>query len=243
MIRLARLSLLALCLTLTALAAQAQTAPETLRTLTVNGRGEIEVAPDMATVRLAVRAEAETTGEALDEASAATQAILAMLDEEGVEPGDIQTGALRLNPIYAQQLISGQRQITGYAALNSISVTVNDLDRLGGLITAAVNEGANTLSGVSFGLKDPQAHEDAARRAAVADARRRAALYAEAGGVALGQMISLNEQGTGGYSPVRAEPMAMEASLSRAQADVPVAAGEITLSASIVVIYAMGDAG
>ncbi len=240
MVRFIRLSLLAFCLTLPALAAQAQ---DTLRTVTVNGRGEVEVPPDMATLRLAVRAEAETTAEALDQASVATQAILTMLAEEGVEQSDIQTGALRLNPIYSQQLISGQRQITGYAALNSISVTVNELDRLGGLITAAVNEGANTLSGVSFGLKNPQAHEDAARRAAVADARRRAALYAEAGGVTLGRMISLNEQGTGGYAPVRAEPMVMEASLSRAQADVPIAAGEIMLSASIVVIYAIDDAG
>jgi len=234
--RIIRLALLALSIALFGSLVQAQ---ESARTITVNGHGEVTVPPDMATVRLAVRAEAKTTGAALDEASLAIRGILDILTAEGVPRADIQTGALRLSPIRGQELLSGAPNITGYAAVNSVAVTVDDLDSLGGLITAAVNEGANTLSGVSFGLQDPQAHEDVARRKAVEDARRRAALYAEAGDVPLGDMLRLNEQGTGGYSPLRGGAMMMEASPAGARADVPLAPGEITLSASVVVTYAI----
>lgn len=232
------LLLLTLVLGGAGLAAAAQQA---LRTITVTGEGEIEVAPDMATVSLAVRAEAETTGEAMDQASDATAAVLAMLADQGIDAADIRTGSIRLSPRYSSSALSSGNRIIGYSAYNSVDVTVNDLSILGDLLTASVNEGANTLNGVAFGLQDPTTAEDEARRLAVADARRRAMLYADASDVPLGDMISLNEQGTGGYHPVMAEPVMAEASLRGAQSTVPVAPGEITLRANIVVIYAIGD--
>lgn len=238
--RMIRLALLALTIALAGTHVQAQDTP---RTITVNGHGEVTVTPDMATVRLAVRAEAKTTGAALDEASLAIRAVLDLLSDQGVARVDIQTGALRLSPVHGEELVSGAPKITGYRAVNTVSVTVTDLDRLGGLIASAVNAGANTLSGVRFGLQDPRTHEDAARRKAVDDAHRRAALYAEAGDVPLGDMLRLNEQGTGGYSPLRGGPAMMEADPAAARADVPLAPGEITLSASVVVTYAIRSAG
>ena len=234
-----RLALLALTMALSGSLAQAQ---DSRRTITVNGQAEVTVPPDMATVRLAVRAEEKTTGAALDAASRAIRAVLDLLSDQGVARADIQTGALRLNPVHGEEPVTGASKVTGYRAVNTVSVTVTELDSLGGLIAAAVDAGANTLSGVSFGLQDPRTHQDAARRKAVDDAQRRAALYAEAGDVPLGDMLRLNEQGTGGYSPLRGGPMMMEAGPAAGRADVPLAPGEITLSASVVVTYAIGTA-
>jgi len=234
-----RLALLALTMALSGSLAQAQ---DSRRTITVNGQAEVTVPPDMATVRLAVRAEEKTTGAALDAASRAIRAVLDLLSDQGVARADIQTGALRLNPVHGEEPVTGASKVTGYRAVNTVSVTVTELDSLGGLIAAAVDAGANTLSGVSFGLQDPRTHQDAARRKAVDDAQRRAALYAEAGDVPLGDMLRLNEQGTGGYSPLRGGPMMMEAGPAAGRADVPLAPGEITLSANVVVTYAIGTA-
>lgn len=232
------LVLLTLTLGLAGYAAHAQ---EAFRSITVNGEGEISVAPDMATVSLAVRAESETAAEAMDAASKATQDILTMLADEDIDSADIRTGSIRLTPRYSSSVLSNGNQIIGYQATNSVSVEVRDLAALGSLLTAAVNEGANTLDGVRFGLQDPTEHEDAARRAAVVDARRRAELYADAAGVPLGELVSLNEAGTRGYMPIAMEPMMAEASISRAQYDVPIAPGEIDLSANVVLIYAIGE--
>ncbi|WP_296421246.1 SIMPL domain-containing protein [Pseudooctadecabacter sp.] len=209
------------------------------RILTVTGTGEITVAPDMATISVGVQTDGIEASQALDAASAATLAILARLDVEGVAPAHVQTGAVRLQPQYSNSALSSGQQIVGYRAFNSVNVQVNDLDRLGGLLAALVGDGANRLDRVTFGLQDPKAATDEARRRAVAEAMRKAGLYAEAAGVAMGDVLSISEQGGGGYQPFRAEPVMMEAMASAPSFDVPVAAGEIELSASITMVFAI----
>ena len=138
-------SYIALSLLSATLAVAALSAPVAAqeRLITVTGRGEISVEPDMATVIIGVQTEAEVAAQALDEASAATAAILATLDGEAVLAEDIRSGAIRLNPRYSQSVLSSGTQITGYQAVNSVEVRVNDLDRLGGLLAAVVGDGAN----------------------------------------------------------------------------------------------------
>lgn len=218
------------------LAAPAQEA----RTIIVTGTGEASAPPDMATLNLGVRAEAASTAEALDETSLATRAILDSLSRAGLAPADIRTGTVRLTPIYSEGSFSGRRQISGYRATNSLQVTVRDLDGLGAVMSSVVGEGANELNGLQFGIDDPAALMDAARRDAVADAAAKAALFAEAAGVELGDLIRLEEAGAGGYYPLDA-PMAEARLASAPQYDVPVAAGEITVSANVTLVYAIAD--
>ncbi|WP_375282264.1 SIMPL domain-containing protein [Pseudooctadecabacter sp.] len=207
------------------------------RTITVTGQGEVTLPPDMATITVGVQTNDEDAASALDAASAATLAILARLDVEGVAPADIQTGAVRLQPQYSNSALSSGQQIVGYRAVNSVNVQVNDLDRLGGLLAALVGDGANRLDRVTFGLQDPSAATDEARRRAVAEAMRNAGLYADAAGVTVGDVLSISEQGGGGYQPFRAEPVMMEAMASAPSFDVPVAAGEIDLNASVTMVF------
>lgn len=212
----------------------------TLRTITVNGEGEVSVVPDMATVRIAVQIDADEAAVAMDQASEATAAILATLDTQGVDARDIQTGAVRLTPRYASSVLSSGRQIVGYQAVNSVTVQVTVLDDLGGLLAALVGDGANRLDGVTFGLQDPMAALDEARRRAVAEGARRAQLYADAASVDLGDLITLNENGTSGVQPLRAEPVMMEMAASSPQFDVPVSAGEIDINARVTMIFEIG---
>ncbi|SLN20665.1 SIMPL domain-containing protein [Pseudooctadecabacter jejudonensis] len=216
-------------------------ADEAARTISVTGMGEVSLPPDMATIRLGVQTEGEAAAQALDAASAATLAILGRLDAEGVAAADVQSGAVQLRPRYSNSVISSGQQIVGYHATNTVVVQVRDLDDLGGLLAALVGDGANRLDGVSFGLQDPSAAMDEARRRAVADALARAALYAEASGVAVGDVLQIAEQGAPQYRALRAEPVMMEAMASAPSFDVPVAAGEIEVSASINMVFGMDD--
>ena len=91
--------------------------------------------------------------------------------------------------------------ITGYSVSNNVTVTLRDLPRLGSLLDKAVAAGANSAYGVSFGHNDLSALLDKARPLAVADARRKAEIYASAGGARLGRLATLTEE-TGPQSPI-----------------------------------------
>lgn len=233
-------TLAAAALLLTSLSAPVH-AQTTERLITVMGRGEVSVAPDMASVRIGVQTEADSAADALDQASAATAAILGQLDGQAIAPEDIQSGSIRLNPRYSSSVLGSQRSIAGYEAVNSVTVAVRDLGNLGNLLAALVGDGANRLDGVTFGLSDPEDAQDEARRRAVVESLRLADLYADAADVAVGAVVSISEAGSGGYSPMRAEPMMLEMAASAPQFDVPVAAGLIDLNASVTMVFEIAD--
>ena len=214
---------------------------DTSRQITVSGEGQVSVDPDMATVTLGVQTEGQTPAEALDQASAATAAILAALDSQGVAADDIRSGAVRLNPRYSSSVLSSGNQIIGYSAVNTIDVQVDDLAMLGGLLAGLVGEGANRLDRVAFGLQDPTAAMDEARRRAVAEGARLAALYADAAGVSVGSLITLSDSGSSGYRAIRAEPVMLEMAASAPSYDVPVAPGQIDLQANVLMVYEIAE--
>lgn len=203
--------------------------------ITVNGIGEVTSSPDMATLTLGVTAEAASARTAMSEVSANTAAILEVLQAGGVAEADIQTRDLRLNPLWSNASSVRQRKITGYQASNMVLVRARDLDGLGALLDRVIESGATDFNGLSFGLQDPEPLMDEARRLAVAEARRKAELYAEAAGVALGPLITLNEAGGGSPRPVMME-MARAAS-----AAVPIAGGELTIAANVVLAYEIAE--
>ena len=96
-----------------------------------------------------------------------------------------------------------------------------------------VADGANTLGGLSFGLEDDTEAMDAARRTAVADAQRKAALYAEAAGVKLGRILSITEAGSAMPQPM----MAMGGAMFAREASVPIAQGALDLESSVSVSW------
>src|SRR5260370_41095398 len=84
--------------------------------------------------------------------------------------------------------------ITGYSVSDRVTIIVRDIARLGALLDKAVEAGANTMYGVAFGQNDASSLLDKARPLAVADARRKAEIYASAGGAKLGRLMELNEE-------------------------------------------------
>jgi hypothetical protein len=200
--------------------------------ITVTGTGTVEAVPDIATLSIGVTTQGETAAEALSANSAALDAVMARLTAAGIEARDMQTSNLSLNPNwtgYDSSSVSGPT-IAGYVATNMLTIRVRALDGLGAVLDAAVADGANTLNGLTFGLADPEPTLNAARQEAVADARARAELLAAAAGVKLGRVLSISE----GSAPTDPVPMfRAEASA----APVPVAGGELGLSANVTIFY------
>ena len=201
--------------------------------LIVTGEGAVDSVPDMATITMGVTSEAKTAREAMAETSEATAAVLEALTDAGIEARDMQTRDLSLNPLWDNRS-SGERRIVGFQASNTVFVRVRDLDALGGVLDQVIQSGANEFRGLGFGLQEPGPALDEARRRAVAEALRKAALYAEAAGLTLGPVLELTESG-GSPGPVMMERAGMAMA-------VPIAGGEVTTNASVTMVFGLrGD--
>ncbi|SLN44085.1 26 kDa periplasmic immunogenic protein precursor [Roseivivax jejudonensis] len=203
------------------------------RHVTVTGEGTASAVPDIALITLGVQIRADAPDAAMESASEAAGRILARMSEMGLADSDVQTTNLSLEPVYDRNGEPGASpEPRGFEARNMLTVRVRDLERLGDVLAAALDDGATSLGGLQFDLSEPKPLLDAARRAAVSDARAKAELLAETAGTALGEVLQIEETG-GGNQPM---PMAeMRAS------SVPVAAGESTVSTRVRIVYALGD--
>lgn len=224
-----------------AILAMAATGPamaeSTSRQITVTGEGRIEAVPDMATITLGVTHEATEAKAAMDATSDAVAQILERLAAMGLAPRDIQTQRFSLNPVWSNRAASnGERaEITGFVASNMVLARVRDLDTLGPLLDAVISEGANDFNGLNFSVQEQRPLIEAARKAAVEDGIAKARQLAEAAGVTLGPVVSIADHG--GNTP---RPMMMEMAAAR-ESSMPVAAGEITLSASVSMVFAIAE--
>ena len=230
-----------------ALPAKAQTAPQgaaapadsafRATTLNLSAYGEVKAAPDMATISLGVQTQASSAAAAMSRNAEQMSRVVAALKASGVAARDIQTSGLSLNAQYAYADNQPPR-LTGYQASNTVTITVNDLARLGATIDAVVGAGANQVNGISFGLRDPGKAEDQARLAAVKALQDKAQLYASATGHRVLRLINLSEGGGNAISP---PPMPMQAYALRAdKASTPVEAGELTVRVDIAGLYELG---
>lgn len=196
--------------------------------LGVSGSGLVSAPPDTAQVSAGAVTEAATAAEALEANNAILRRVMRALRQAEIAEKDVQTEAFEVSPRY-QHDREGKRapEITGYVVTNRLRVTVRVLDRLGAVLDTLVAEGANQIQGIAFSVAEPDALLDEARRRAVADARRKAGILAEAAGVRLGAVIRIDEQGSRVPAPIVRGRMAM------AEASVPVAGGELDFEASV----------
>ncbi len=200
------------------------------RTVTVSATGQAFAVPDMARVQTGVVSEAATAREALSANNAAMAKLIEGLKENGIDAKDIQTSGFHLNPRYTHPGDGQPPQIDGYQATNNVEVTVRNLDTLGTVLDKLVTLGANQMNGIAFDVTEAETLRDAARKTAIANARRRAELYAAAAGAKVGKVVTINE---GGMS----EPRPYLAAARMSAEAVPVERGQQALDANVTVTW------
>ena len=153
--------------------AQQMTGGDGQRTITVSGQGQVNAVPDMAEISVGVSGQAINARDAFGIVNNTMQAVLGRLADLGIEPRDIQTRDLRVQPEYAREP-SATREIIGYTARNTAVVRVRNIALLGDVIDAAIGAEANEFFGIQFSLQNPEALEDQARVEAVMQAHSKA---------------------------------------------------------------------
>jgi uncharacterized protein YggE len=211
--------------------ALAQTLPPPA--VSVTGEANVSVAPDQAQIDGGVTSDAKTAREASEANNAAMGKVLLALKGAGIEEKDYQTSRLSLQPQFATPSKASERAgIVSFRASNRVTVKIRDVTKVASVIDVLVGAGANDIGGIHFTVTQASKVLDEAREKAIADARRKAEIYAKAAGVTLGEPISISEEG----APVPvfrgkvAAPMAAAA---------PVAPGEETLSVTVIVSWAI----
>jgi len=203
------------------------------RSITVSATGSVSAAPDVARIDSGVTAEAETARAALDKNSAAMKKIIAGLKEGGIDAKDIQTSSFRIEPRYTRAREGQASVIDGYRVINQVQVTVHDIDNLGEILDTLSTLGANQMSGLNFEVSTAETLLDEARKEAVANALRRAKLFADAAGAEVGEVLQISESAVGGGP----RPMAM-ARTAMAES-VPIERGTELLQANVTITWAL----
>jgi len=212
--------------------AQAEVIPPAA--ISVTGEATVSVPPDLAQIDGGVTSEAKTAREASDANNAAMGKVLLALKGAGIEEKDFQTSRLSLQPQSAPNR-TGPSAIVGYRASNRVTIRLRDVTKVANVIDTLVGAGANEIGGINFMVSQASKLLDEARERAVADARRKAEIYAKAAGVTLGAPLSISEQGNAAPIPYRRMAVGMAATA-------PVAQGEETLQVNVSVSWAIKQA-
>jgi hypothetical protein len=231
------LALLALVSTTVALLivpARAQTLPAAI---SVTGEASVSVPPDLAQIDGGVSTEAKTAREASEANNVAMGKVLLALKSAGIDEKDFQTSRLSLQPEYANQSRPGPNVVIGYRVSNRVTIKLRDVTKVASTIDTLVGAGANEIGGINFTVQAASKLLDEARTRAIADARRKAEIYAAAAGVTLGAPLSISEETAPGPMPYRNKMAAGFA------ASAPVAQGEETLSVTVSVSWAIKAQG
>jgi uncharacterized protein YggE len=210
-------------------------APDLPPFLTVAGSGAVSARPDVAEVQVGVVTQAASAAAALRDNSEAVRGLFTVLATHEVPDRDIQTSRLDVRPRYSRDREGEEPpRAVGYQVTNQARVKVRRPDSLGEVLDGLVKAGANRVQGISFSVAEPEPLLDDARRQAVADARRKAGLYAGAANVKLGRLLRLEDQAA--HAPAPPRPLGF----ARAEAQaVPVARGEQEFRVTVTLTYAI----
>jgi len=206
-----------------------------IRTIEVTGSGEAHVAPDVASLNLAIETHAATAQQSAGQNAALAQKVVDALTTKLQGKGKVWTGGYSLYPEYNEPRPSEKPVVTGYRAENSITVETGEISLLGGLIDTAIEAGANKINFLTFTLRDESQARSQAIALAAKDAQAQAASLAKSLGVTLGPVVKATTLAQAGPAPMmRAGAMAMNASMG---APTPVQPNEVSVPATVTITY------
>jgi uncharacterized protein YggE len=215
-------------------AAQAATgATADAHTLTFSGTGSVDLHPDTATISFTAVSDDSSSEAALASTSQKMNAVIAALKAlttVSIADNDLQTG-----DISSYQDWQSPR---AWHASQTLTVTLHDVSQAGAVITAGNHAGADQVSGPSFSVKDQKDAYNTALRAALADARQKADVVAQAMGGTVAGVLSVSEDNQGSPMPMYA--MAKASAGAADSSTPPIQQGTLNVSAGVTVVFSYG---
>ena len=203
-----------------------------LTRVTVAGDSIVQAQPDTAIITVSVVTQGKRALDAQQENASRSEAVVRALKAAAGVGAEVKTSGYSLQP----QRVYRENQpptITGYEARNSVSVTLGDLTKVGAVIDATAQAGANDISGVSFTLRRDRPARDAALAQATQEAVGKAQVIAKALGGRVVRITDVQEEGTIRPIPVHETKMEMS---RMAGAQTPIEVGTLDITSRVQLI-------
>ncbi len=205
-------------------------------TIRVQATGEVEVAPDLATIDIAVETQADEAREATAENARRTEKLLEALLNMEVPEDAVETRHFSVQPVYRRHRSDAPPEIEGYKAVNMLLVRLDDLGRVGAVIDGAIEAGADRVARLQFELSDPLSARREALATAIGNARSDAQAIASALDVDLGPVLDAS---TIDHQP--SFPVVRMAVQADARPETPITPGPQTVTATVRLVYSVND--
>jgi len=203
------------------------------RTVSVTGTGIVKSKPDTASISIGVVSEGVTARAALDKNTNAMSQVSMALKGQDIKPADIQTTSFAVRPKFQHFKDGKPPAIIGYRVVNSVRITVRDLEKLGPVLDQSVSLGSNQINGIQFFIAEAAALENQARIKAVENAQEKASLYATTAKAQLGKVLIISEQ----VISRPPQPRFAGSALSAKAASVPIQPGSQKIQVQVNVIW------
>lgn len=223
--------------------------------ISVQGEASQKVTPDYAIISLSATGRDIDVEKARKQAEKKLDTILNIAKKLAIPRDKIAAEAVSITPDWRDEPVENltvndvyrtRRVLKGYDALITVTITMKDISKVGNFIAEATQAGVDRMNGVSFGVNDNAALNDAVLKEAVQNAMAKAKLIATTAGVTLGTLETLNVGNVGSYYPQGLNNNSMmmqrasDASPSIASAtEVPT--GKIVVSASVSASFNVKD--
>ncbi|MCA9811025.1 MAG: SIMPL domain-containing protein [Candidatus Dadabacteria bacterium] len=218
------------------LPSRAQNAQDNKRMLTVNGKGEMSAAPDVAYLNLAVETTAKSASQAVKENAEKTNSVIEAVKAKLGENDKVSTAGYNLSPIYEYNNQTNNSEFKGYRASNQIVVEVHNLKQIGAIIDATAEAGLNNIQGLRFDTTKSAELRKKALAEAVKDAKATADVLAQAAGVKITRILQLSPSYD--YPVPVYRDYAMSAKEGAAPPPpTPIEPGELTINATVNIVF------
>lgn len=211
-----------------------------LATLTVQGDAQLEKPADQLQIALSVVNEGKEAAEVLEENSEHTQEVIEAMLDAGLEDDEYQTGGLNVQPVYSHRPRNAaddwRPEIVAFRASHRLNIKTTKLELIGEIIDAASKAGVNAIDSINFGLADHRTHRQESIRAATENALADAKTLADAADLRLVRILSINLDHA--HAQVaRQDMMRRTMAMEGAAGGPPIEAGDVTVQASVTVVY------
>ncbi|WMC11530.1 SIMPL domain-containing protein [Oceanimonas pelagia] len=203
--------------------------------LVTQGEASISVAPDMATLELAVTAVKKDSRQAKEEVDTRVAALFSGLSALGIKKADIDSGNLVTRPDYDYSN-NGKRELTGYQAERTVTIRLYQLDNLSQVIDTALAQGVQNVQRIGYGVREAEGYQQQARQAAMAHARKLAGELATGFEQSLGEIYAIEYAG---QPPVHPRPMGAVKMMAADAAQESYQQNEIEFTDRVQVVYTL----
>lgn len=200
--------------------------------ITVGGDAIVQAQPDTAILTIAVVTQGKRAIDAQQENATKTEAVVRALKTAAGTGAEVKTSGYSLQPMRVYRE-NQPPTITGYEARNTVTLTTSELTKLGNVIDAAGQAGANDITGISFTLRQDRPARDRALQEATQEAMNKAKVMAQAIG---GRVVMIAEVFEEGFQRPPQPVYQAEAFMAKRDVSTPIEIGSLDVTSRVQLV-------